>query len=90
MVQRMYPTDIHSCLELSKKIINTNPNIGNVFGSEAFAKRLGKDGGLTVEISALKKETPESYLSLSIMGGHSKKRFVCKPERRLSTNLTKY
>jgi len=49
----MYPTDIHSCLELSNKIINTNPNIGNVFGSEAFAKRLGKDGGLMVEISAL-------------------------------------
>ena len=35
-------------------------------------------------ISALTKETPESSLAVSIVGGHSKKMAIYEPESRLS------
>ena len=60
----MYPTDIHSCLEISNKIINTNSNIGNVSGGEAFAKRLGIDGGVMVETAAAAAKSLQSYPTL--------------------------
>lgn len=44
--------------------------------------------GLTGGISALRKETPESSLSLPALGGYSQKTAICNPEEGSTQNPT--
>lgn len=60
-----------------------------VFGRRAFGSSLGHEGRVLVNrISAPIKDTPQSSLDSSIMGGHSKKFTVCNSKEGLHQNPT--
>ena len=60
-----------------------------VFGSEAFGKWIGHEGGILMnEISALMKEVQEVYIVPSTTWRRSKKWTICNPEEGLHQNLT--
>ena len=56
-----------------------------MLGGGAFGRWLGlKNEAFLIGTGALTKETPESSLAASTVGGHSKKMAIYEPESRLS------